>query len=86
VTHIFFVRARKAQGITDDQMPYVAPFGELGSIIGLFFCVLIAITKNFNVFIHSPTSYGDFDYKNFVTGYLGIPVYLICKLSHTHLR
>jgi amino acid transporter len=41
-THIFFVRARKAQGITNDKMPYVAPFGEWGSIIGLFFCVLIA--------------------------------------------
>jgi yeast amino acid transporter len=40
-THIFFVRARKAQGITDDKMPYVAPFGMWGSVIGLFFCVLI---------------------------------------------
>ena len=46
VSHIWFVRARRAQGITDDMMPYVAPFGLWGSIIGLFFCCLIALTKN----------------------------------------
>ncbi len=40
-------------------------------------CILIAITKNFSVFVHSPDTYGNFDYKNFVTGYLGIPLYLI---------
>jgi amino acid transporter len=77
VTHIYFVRARRAQGITDAAMPYTAPFGIWGSYIALFFCVLIAITKNFDVFIHKPDTYGDFDYKNFITGYLGIPLYLI---------
>lgn len=65
VTHIYFVRARKAQGITDDQMPYVAPLGIWGSYIGLSFCVLIALTKNFNVFTKG--KYGNFDYKNFVS-------------------
>ncbi|KAF1957952.1 dicarboxylic amino acid permease-like protein [Byssothecium circinans] len=81
VSHIWFVRARKAQGITDEMMPYVAPFGMWGSIIGLFFCCLIALTKNFNVFTHNKT-YGKFDYKNFITGYLGIPVYLICIFGY----
>ncbi|PSN59970.1 hypothetical protein BS50DRAFT_604880 [Corynespora cassiicola Philippines] len=75
VTHIYFVKARRAQGITDDQMPYVAPFGLIGSYIGLFFCCLIAITKNFSAFTRG--SYGSFDYKTFITGYLGIPLYLI---------
>jgi amino acid transporter len=79
VTHIYFVKARRAQGITNDQMPYIAPFGLIGSYIALFFCILIAFTKNFAVFAHdrSPTGYGDFDYKNFITGYLGIPLYLM---------
>lgn len=81
-THIFFVRARKAQGITDDKMPYVAPLGMWGSIIALFFCCLIAITKNFDVFIHDPKKYGNFDYKNFITGYLGIPIYLGCIFGY----
>ncbi|KAG9206598.1 hypothetical protein G6514_003432 [Epicoccum nigrum] len=80
VSHIWFVRARRAQGITNDQMAYVAPFGLWGSIIALFFCCLIALTKNFNVFTRG--SYGAFDYKNFVTGYLGIPVYLICIFGY----
>ncbi|KAJ4290393.1 amino acid transporter [Kalmusia sp. IMI 367209] len=80
-THIYFVKARKAQGITDEQMPYVAPLGMWGSIGALAFCCLIALTKNFNVFTRS-SSYGDFDYKNFITGYLGIPVYLGCIFGY----
>jgi amino acid transporter len=68
VSHIFFVRARRAQGITNDQLAYTAPFGLIGSYIALFFCCLIALTKNFNVFTKG--KYGNFDYKNFVTGYL----------------
>ncbi|KAF1931660.1 uncharacterized protein M421DRAFT_417425 [Didymella exigua CBS 183.55] len=82
VSHIWFVRARRAQGITDNQLAYVAPFGLWGSIIALFFCCLIALTKNFNVFTRSPKTYGDFDYKNFITGYLGIPIYLICIFGY----
>lgn len=82
VTHIYFVRARRAQGISNESMPYVAPLGVSGSYFALAFCILISLTKNFNVFVHDPTpeskgGYGDFDYKNFITGYLGIPLYLI---------
>lgn len=76
VSHIYFVRARRAQGVSDSQLAYKAPLGIWGSYIALFFCCLIALTKNFNVFTHS-SSYGSFDYKNFITGYLGIPLYLI---------
>jgi yeast amino acid transporter len=81
VTHIYFVRARRAQGVTDEQMAYTAPFGATGSYIALAFCILIAIFKNFSVFTHSP-KYGKFDHKNFVTGYLGIPLYLILIGGH----
>lgn len=80
VSHIYFVRARRAQGITDDQLAYTAPFGVAGSYAALFLCILIAIFKNFNVFTHG--TYGKWDYKNFVTGYLGIPLYLIMIVGH----
>ncbi|KAJ4375878.1 amino acid transporter [Neocucurbitaria cava] len=80
VSHIFFVRARRAQGITNDQLAYTAPFGLTGSYIALFFCCLIALTKNFSVFTKG--KYGKFDYKNFITGYLGIPIYLICIFGY----
>ena len=76
ISHIYFRRARIAQGVTDAEMPYVAPLGSAGSWGALAFCVLLAITKNFSVFVPMP-AYGSFDYKNFVTGYLGIPLYLI---------
>ncbi|KAH9874101.1 hypothetical protein IAQ61_004729 [Plenodomus lingam] len=80
VSHIFFVRARNAQGITKDQLAYTAPLGLTGSYIALFFCILIALTKNFSVFTRG--SYGNFDYKNFITGYLGIPIYLGCIFGY----
>jgi amino acid transporter len=80
VSHIYFLRARKAQGITNDKMPFVAPFGAIGSYIALFFCILIALTKNFAVFTKG--SWGNFDYKNFITGYLGIPLYVILLFGY----
>ncbi|KAI9809845.1 MAG: hypothetical protein M1825_000278 [Sarcosagium campestre] len=76
ISHIWFVRARRAQGITDDQLAYTAPLGINGSYGALAFCILIALFKNFDAFTYSP-DYGRFDYKNFITGYLGIPLYLM---------
>lgn len=76
LTHIRFVKARRVQGITNADMPYVAPLGVTGSMIGLFFAILIAFTKNFTVFI------GKFDYISFITGYLGIPLYLLMFLGY----
>ena len=52
-------------------MPYTAPLGMGGSIGALFMCCIIAIFKNFDVFTPK------FNAKSFVTGYLGIPLYLI---------
>lgn len=75
VSHIYFVRARKAQGITNDQLAFVAPGGIWGSYISLVFCCLIAIFKGYDYFIPKP-SYGKWDYKNFITAYIGIPLYL----------
>ncbi|KIW68285.1 hypothetical protein PV04_04242 [Phialophora macrospora] len=77
VTHIYFVKARRAQNVPDTALAYTAPLGIYGSYGALSLCILIALTKNFNVFVHSPSTYGNFDYKNFITGYLGIPLYLI---------
>lgn len=86
VAHIYFVRARQAQGIPVTSLPYVAPFGVWGSYVALFFCCLIALTKNFDVFVHSPSTYGNFDYKNFITGYLGIPLYIIMLFGYKIIK
>jgi yeast amino acid transporter len=77
VTHIYFVKARRAQNVPNTALAYTAPLGVGGSWFALITCIVVALTKNFNVFVHSPDTYGDFDYKNFITGYLGIPLYLI---------
>ncbi|OTB06753.1 hypothetical protein M426DRAFT_318468 [Hypoxylon sp. CI-4A] len=78
VTHIYFVRARRAQGLANEIMPYTAPLGAYGSYGALAMCCLIALTKNYDVFV------GDWGekYPSFITGYLGIPVYLVLIAGH----
>lgn len=60
VSHIYFVKARRAQGVDEKEMRYKSPFGLWGSYVALAFCCLIALTRNFYVFV------GGFDYKNFI--------------------
>lgn len=77
ITHIFFIRARRAQGVDEATLAYKAPLGIIGSSVALFFCVLVAFTRSFGVFVHSPSTYGNFDYKTFITSYIGIPLYVM---------
>ncbi|GAO17912.1 uncharacterized protein UV8b_00398 [Ustilaginoidea virens] len=80
VTYICFLKARRAQNLPDSAMPYVAPQGLIGTYVALFFCCLILLTKNFDVFVHRDNI--TFDYQNFITGYLGVPLYLILLFGH----
>ncbi|KAJ5226064.1 amino acid permease [Penicillium chermesinum] len=80
LVHVFFVRARRAQGVPDSELRFTSPFGIWGSYIGLFVVTILMLIKNFTVFVHSDVvggDYGDFDYPNFITGYLGIPLFAI---------
>ncbi|KAL9100081.1 MAG: hypothetical protein Q9163_004505 [Psora crenata] len=87
VTHISFVRARRAQGIEKHMMAYTAPFGLYGTYFALVFCIFIAVFKNFDVFVHDPTRDDpNFDYKNFITGYLGIPLFLIMIFGYKWIK
>jgi amino acid transporter len=84
-THIWWCRAKKAQGLANEALPYVAPFGMWGSIAALAMCILIALTKNYDVFVRDADTgkiFGGEKYKTFITGYLGIPVYLILIFGH----
>ena len=76
VTHIYFIRARRAQNVPDSALAFRAPFGKYGSYFALVFCIIISLTKSYDVFTHNP-KWGNFDYKTFITAYLGIPLYLI---------
>lgn len=77
ITYIYFDRALRAQGISKKSLAYYAPLQPYGAYIALFFCVLIALIKNFTVFLGHK-----FDYKTFITGYIGIPVYAVCYFGY----
>ncbi|RYP47408.1 hypothetical protein DL768_006523 [Monosporascus sp. mg162] len=77
VTHIWFVRARRAQGLANSALPYVAPLGIYGSYGALAVCILISLTKSFQVFVT-----GRWNTATFITSYLGIPVYLLLIFGH----
>lgn len=80
ITHLFFLRARKAQGIPDSEISYKSPVGYWGTVIALFMCILVALTKNFSAFIEQNGR--KFDYETFITGYLGIPLAAILFVGH----
>ena len=87
LTHIYFVRARRAQGVEKHMMPYTAPFGLYGTYFALVFCILIAIFKNFDVFVYVESrEHPNFDFENFITGYLGIPLYLIMIFGYKWVK
>ena len=78
VSHICFVHARRAQSVRNQDTAYVAPLGLYGTYFALVFCIIIAVFSNFGVFVHVRTRANpNFDYKSFITGYLGIPLYLM---------
>ncbi|KAL0946952.1 hypothetical protein HGRIS_013110 [Hohenbuehelia grisea] len=68
-SHIAFLRALKAQGISRDTLPYKAPFQPWGSWFALFATGIITIFKGFDTFI-------PFTQDTFVTSYIAIPVFL----------
>ncbi|VVT46379.1 uncharacterized protein SAPINGB_P001184 [Magnusiomyces paraingens] len=76
ITHICFVKGMKAQGIPDSEIVYKAPFRPYGSWIALGFCIVIALIKNFTAFVFK------FDKTAFITGYIGIPIFLILILGY----
>ena len=83
VSHVCFVRARNAQGVSKQKMAYTAPLGLYGTYFALVFCILIAVFSNYGVFVHVKTRENQtFDYKIFITGYLGIPLYLIMIIGY----
>jgi amino acid transporter len=73
ISHIFFVNARKAQGIPNSALAYVAPLGKWGSVGALIFSILIAFFKGFALFCYKKTGgkNAKFDTDTFVTTYLG---------------
>ncbi|KAH9223562.1 putative dicarboxylic amino acid permease [Leptodontidium sp. 2 PMI_412] len=82
IAHICFVNARKAQGIPDTALAYVAPLGKWGSVGALIFSILIAFFKGFALFCWKALGQTRFDTETFVTTYLGFPLYIIMFVGY----
>ncbi|AMD18658.1 HBL244Wp [Eremothecium sinecaudum] len=77
ITYDGFYKAFRAQGIDRSTLSYAAPMQPWAGRIALGFCCFVALMKNYTVFL-GPR----FDYQNFITGYIGIPVYIICFVGY----
>ncbi|KAH7926886.1 dicarboxylic amino acid permease [Leucogyrophana mollusca] len=74
-THIAFMRALKAQGISRDTLPYKAPFQPYGSWFALLFTGIVLIFNGFSTFMPFATA-------TFVTSYIAIPIFFTLWASY----
>lgn len=82
VSHIYFIRARRAQNVPDTALPYVSPFGIRGSVIALVFACLITIFNGWHTFVYNPTTETRFDWKKFIVCYIGLPIYVVMIIGY----
>lgn len=81
VTHISFVRARKAQGIPDKALAFRARFGLPGTCLALILCLFISVAIVFDSFSFD-AGVRTFDVKSFIASYISIPVYIILMVGY----
>jgi len=74
-SHIAFMRALKAHGMSRDELPYKAPLQPWGSWFALISTGIITLFKGFDTFI-------PFTKDTFVTSYIAIPVFFILWLGY----
>ncbi|KAF9246565.1 dicarboxylic amino acid permease [Melanogaster broomeanus] len=74
-THIRFMGALTAQGISRDTLPYKAPLQPYGSWFALVSTGIITVFKGFDTFI-------PFNPKLFATAYLPVPVFFFLWLGY----
>jgi amino acid transporter len=81
ITHICFVRARKAQGISDDMLVFKARFGLPGTCLALVLCVFTSSTMKISSLYFWDSKIG-FDAPKFMAAYVGVPAYISLYLGH----
>ncbi|ORY32014.1 putative amino acid transporter [Naematelia encephala] len=68
-THVAFMRAMKAQNMPRETLPYRSSLQPYLTYFSLFFTCVVCFFKGFDAFM-------PFDYKSFITNYVGIPVFV----------
>ncbi|RDB21180.1 Dicarboxylic amino acid permease [Hypsizygus marmoreus] len=74
-SHIKFMQALTANGMSRDDLPYKAPFQPWGSWFALIATTIITIFKGFDTFI-------PFKVDTFITSYIGIPIFFVLWLGY----
>lgn len=81
VTHVCFVRARKAQGISDDMLVFKARLGLPGTWLALVLCVFISSTMVFSS-LYVRDSKIEVDAAKFMAAFVGVPAYISLYFGH----
>ncbi|KAH6918148.1 dicarboxylic amino acid permease [Coprinopsis sp. MPI-PUGE-AT-0042] len=74
-SHMRFMKALKAQGISRDSLPYKAPFQPWGNWFAFVSTVIITFFKGFDTFL-------PWNVANFITNYIAIPVFFVLWLGY----
>ncbi|CAA7271742.1 unnamed protein product [Cyclocybe aegerita] len=74
-SHIRFMKALQAHGLSRDDLPYKAPFQPWGAWFALGSTILITIFKGFDTFL-------PWNAPNFVTSYIAIPVFFLLWIGY----
>jgi len=74
-SHIRFMKALTANGMSRDDLPYKAPFQPWGSWFALVSTAIITLFKGYDTFI-------PFTVDTFVTSYVGLPTFFILWLGY----
>lgn len=74
-SHLGFMRALKAQGISRDDLPYKTRWQSYFAWYGLFFNVIILLTQGFTVFI-------DFNVESFFAAYVSLMLFVVMYIGH----
>ncbi|KAJ5776956.1 Amino acid/polyamine transporter I [Penicillium odoratum] len=82
ITHIAFVRARKAQGIPDDALTFRARFGLVGTWLGLILCLFISMTMILGTFTFDNNGKLKFHYQSAAASFVGLPIFLILIVGY----
>ncbi|CEP62651.1 dicarboxylic amino acid permease LALA0_S06e00562g [Lachancea lanzarotensis] len=77
ITYIRFDKAVRVQFGDKSSLSYTAAMQPWSAYVCLFFCILVGLIKNYTVFLGHK-----FDYKTFISGYIGIPVFFICYVGY----
>ncbi|PYH70041.1 putative amino acid permease [Aspergillus vadensis CBS 113365] len=82
VIHFSFIRARKAQKITDEVLSFRAPLGLFGSWVALVACVFVTVIRGLDFVDPDYYPKGIDRSMAFVTSYIGIPLYITLVIGY----